>query len=162
MTLNFTILALGFLGLEDINNLPFHSKEERINLQKKAVAELLDNARKNLTGYQIASDGSKDHEIVVCADHKKFDNCAGVEVIIPHLIVADYPADRIEMARVVVWLDTKQKPLQVSRVTSNNLSGITAKLVSDKLTLFKQNGDVLCTAMLGLYLENVRNLFVPN
>lgn len=160
MTLNFTLISLGFLGLEDINRLPFSFKNERIEAEKKVAIELFADARKNLFGCQIATDGSKEREIVVRADHKKFLHDARVEVIIPSLIVADYPANRIEMAKAVVWLDTTQTPLKVSHVTSNNLEELTAELNGDKLTVFQKSGDLLCSALVGPYLEDVRTLLV--
>jgi len=162
MSLAFTLVSLGIFGPDDISNLPFKCKQERILEQKNAANELVDNARKNLTGCQIASDSQKDEVIVVRADHTRFCDSAGIEVIVTNLIVADYPADRIELAGIVVWIDVKQMPLKVSRVTSNNLMGVTAKLDGDKLTVFKKNGDVCCTATLASYLENVRTLLVTN
>lgn len=162
MTLAFEVYASGFLGPQDINTLPFRNKEERIVEQKKAANELVDNARKNLKGCQIASDSQKEGVIVVRADHTQFGHSAGIKVTITNLIVADYPAERIELASIVVWLDVKQMPLKVSHITSNNLTGMTAKLDGDKLTVFKKNGDVCCTATLTSYLENVRTLLVTN
>jgi hypothetical protein len=158
MTLNFTLISLGFLGPEDINRLPFSLKEERIEDTKKVAVELFTNAGKNLFGCQIASGGQKKREIVVRADYTQFGHSAGIEVAIPSLIVADYPSDRIEMARAVVWLDTERMPLKVSHVASNNLNGLKAELNGDKLTVFEKSGAVLCTALVGPYLEDVRTL----
>lgn len=160
MTLNFTLIALGFFGIEDISNLPFTSKEERIEAQKNVAIEMLTKARESRAGCKIASDGPKEREIIVCADHTRFNDIAGIEVVIPSLIIANYPSDLVELARDVVWLNTKQIPLKVSHVTSNNLHGLTAVLNGDKLTVYKTSGDVLCTALLGPYLENVRTLLV--
>ncbi len=156
MTLNFHIHGIGFLGEEDISSLPFQQKEQRIENEKKAAVELLDNAHKNLAGCQIASDCPKNYEVVIRVDYAR--TVPRVEVIVPHLIVANYPSDFIEMARAVVWLNMTQTPLKVSHVTSNNMDGLTAKIDGDKLTVLTRGGDVMCTAMLGPYLQNVRTL----